>query len=122
MQQSLFSVAVDTHTHTPSLSLSLSPLPPPGQGLDPSGPDGEKIIGVHFIRTEGLQNHQVLMWWSVCVSPHLFPPSTIKSSLFGVLQGFTLEHQLSHILQLHLSATPFHPLAVVGVDLAAGVE
>lgn len=42
----------------------------------------------------------------------------IKSSLFSALQGFTLEHQLWHIFQLHLPATPFHPLPVVGVDLA----
>lgn len=30
-----------------------------GQGLDQSGPDGEKIIGVHLLCTEGPQNHQV---------------------------------------------------------------
>lgn len=30
-----------------------------GQGLDQSGPDGEEIIRVHLLRTEGLQNHQV---------------------------------------------------------------
>lgn len=39
-----------------------------GPGLDQSGFDGEEIIGVHLICTEGRQNHQVWSWSSLMTS------------------------------------------------------